>query len=228
MKKLGALLMALALTPLAYGADKQPDFLLDKIAFQMSARQWVTTNTALLTVNINATLDNANLVKARNDIMARLSKIAKGEWHITDFKRSQDSSGLEKLFVKAEARVGQESLTNIYQNAKSVSQPGAKYSIANIAFKPSLEETQAVRAKVREQLYQQVSDEIKRINQRYEAQKYSLSQLMFIEGDEGIQPKAREMTTMMMAAASSPAVTVSNEITMTAMAEAASNRTRGD
>ena len=78
---------------------------MDKVLFQISARQWVSTQSALLTVNINATLNNADLVKARADIMNNLNTIATGEWQLTQFDRSQDSSGLEKLYVAAQARI---------------------------------------------------------------------------------------------------------------------------
>lgn len=206
-----------------------PQLVLDKIFFEVSAKQWVNTQTALLGVSINVTLSSADLVKARADIMGRLNKIAKGDWHLLQFDRSQDSSGLEKLYVQAQARVDQAALTDIYKNAKSVSVPGAKYEIASVDFKPSLEETQAVVAKVRAQLYQQVNDEIARMNKAYPTQNYSVSNLVFVSGDNPlVQPRAyqaKEMNSMvMMAGAAAPALTVSNELTLTAMVEAASNR----
>ena len=144
------ILTLMAVTPLVFAGDGlPPPLVLDKVLFQVSAKQWVTTQSALLGVNINVTLSNADLVKARSDIMDRLNKIAKGDWHLVEFDRSQDSSGLEKLDVQAQARVNQTALTDIYQNAKSVSLPGAKYEVMSVEFRPSLEETQAVLAKVR-------------------------------------------------------------------------------
>ncbi|KTD14982.1 hypothetical protein [Legionella israelensis] len=230
MKKIALILMCLILIPLAHAGNKS-DIPLDKIIFQISAKQWVTTQTALLSVDINATLSSADLVKARADIMSSLNKIAQGDWQLTRFDRSQDSSGLEKLTVNAQARVPQEALTDVYNNAKSVSKPGANYSIANVEFKPSLEEIQNVRGKIREQLYQQINNELKRINKNYPGQNYSLSQLIFMEGDQPIQPKAfqaREMNAMVMAATPAPQVSVSNELIMTAMVVVASNRTTED
>lgn len=223
-------LTLMAVTPFAFAVDViPPQLVLDKVLFQVAAKQWVTTQSALLGVSINATLDNADLVKARADIMTRLNKIAKGDWHLTQFDRSQDSSGLEKLYVQAEVRVEQNALTDIYQNAKSVSVPGAKYEVVSVDFKPSLEETQAVLAKVRDQLYQQVNDEIARLNKAYPAQNYSVSNVVFVSGDNPpVQPRAyqaKEMNTMVMAAgAAAPALTVSNELALTAVVEAASNR----
>ncbi|BCA96463.1 hypothetical protein TUM19329_28240 [Legionella antarctica] len=231
MKKVVGMLALMTITPFAFAADiLVPQMVLDKVLFQISSKKWVTTQTALLTVSINATLSNADLVKARADMMTSLNKIAKGDWHLIDFNRSQDSSGLEKLYVQARVRVDQATLTDIYQHAKIISTPGTKYEVSGVDFKPSLEETQTVRAKIREQLYQQVNEEIARMNKVYPTQNYSVSNLVFIEGgDNAPQPprayQAKEMNTMVMTAAASPAVTVSNELIMTAVVEAASNRT---
>lgn len=231
MKQVVGILALMTLTPMTFADDVVPRITLDKVLFQVSAKQWVTTQTALLNVNINVTLNSADLVKARADIMNSLNKIAKGEWHLLEFDRSQDSSGLEKLYVQAQARVDQSALTDIYQNAKSVSAPGAKYEINGVEFKPSLEETQTIRAKIREQLYQQVNDELARMNKAYPTQNYSVSNLVFVEGDSVPQQprayQAKELNTMVVAGAAAP-LTVSNELVMTAMVEAASNRKEGN
>ena len=183
----GILTLTLA-TPFAFAGDDvalpppESRSFLDKIDFQVSEKQWVSTQTALLSVSINVTLSSPDLVKARTDLMQSLNKIAKGEWHLVEFDRSQDNSGLEKLYVQAQARVNQEALTDIYKNAKSVSLPGAKYEITGVDFKPGLEETQTVLSQVRERVYQQVNEEIARINKAYPSQNYTLSNLVFIEG----------------------------------------------
>ncbi|KTD57409.1 hypothetical protein [Legionella shakespearei] len=230
MKQVAGMLALMVLSPFALAGDVVPQLVLDKVVFQVSAKEWVTTQTALLNVTINVTLNNADLVRARADIMNSLNKVAKGDWHLLQFDRSQDSSGLEKLYVQAQARVDQGALTDIYQNAKSVSMPGANYEISGVEFKPSLEETQLVKAKVREKLYQQVNDELARMNKAYPSQHYSVSNLVFVEGDNVVQPRAyeaKQMNAMVMAAAPAP-LTVSNELVMTAMVEAASNRQEGN
>jgi len=229
MKKMVGMLSMLMFNCVAYATDTARNLVLDKVEFQIVAKQWITTQTALLTININATLTNADLVKTRSDIMEKLSKIAGGEWHLIQFDRSQDSSGLEKLYVAAQARVAQPSLTNIYQNAKSVSKPGAHYEISSIEFKPSIEEVQQVRMQLREKLYAQVRDELTRINKVYSGQNYSLNYLIFTEGDQVPIPLARNQTmaNAMVMPAAAPSLTVSNELTMTASAHVASNRQQG-
>ncbi|KTD35868.1 hypothetical protein Lnau_0852 [Legionella nautarum] len=230
MRKRAAVLMLAALSPLSNAANFPHKTQLDKVVFQVSAKQWVTTQSALLTVNINATLTNADLVKARAEIMNNLNKIATGQWQLTQFDRSQDSSGLEKLYVAAQARVPQASLTDIYQNAKNVSKPGATYDINGVEFKPSLEETQQVKAQLREYLYQQINSELNRLDKTYTSQNYSVNRIYFFEGDQ-LVPMAkayqpREMNTMAITAAATPApaVSVSNELIMNAIVELASNR----
>ena len=99
---------------------------LDKVTIGLSSEHWVKTESANLKVTINATLTNSSLMVMRQKIMANLNKIAKGDWHITQFSRSQDSSGLEKLYVNAEARVNQALLTNVNVKAKQVTQPGVR------------------------------------------------------------------------------------------------------
>lgn len=232
MKQGVSLVALLMLSPFAFSqvALAQPPAVLDKIAFQTSAKQWVTTESALLSVNINVTLSNADLVKARSEIMNSLNKIAQGEWHLLAFDRSQDNSGLEKLYVQAQVRVNQSSLTAIYQNAKSVSKPGAQYTVNAVDFKPSLEEIQTVRAKVRKQLYEQVNAEIERMNKVYPNQNYSVSYMVFVDGDNPQPPvpvQEKTMNAMVMSASSPAPLTVSNELVLSALVEAASNRKQG-
>lgn len=234
MKQLAGMLLLVGLVPFSQADNLRPKMTLDKVIFQVSAKESVTTQTALLSVTVNATLNNADLVKARADIMSNLGKIAKGDWQLTQFDRSQDNSGLEKLYVAAQARVPQASLTDIYQQAKTVSKPGATYEISAVEFKPSLTEFQQVRSDLREKLYQQVNNELGRLNKVYGNQTYSVNRIIFFEGDMPIPMnqtyKSREMNTMVMAAAAAPApaLTVSNELIMNAFVELASNRQEGN
>lgn len=206
-----------------------PALVLDKVAFQLSSKQWVKTDTALVSVSINATLSNADLVQARADIMLRLNKIAQGEWHLVQFDRSQDNSGLEKLFVDAQVRVSQSTLTDIYKNAKEASKPGATYTINSIDFKPSASEVQQAKIQLRQRLYQMVAEEIARLNKAYPTQVYSVNSVLLYDGDAPPpmpQPMQATMNKTFGGAAPSaaPELSVSNEIIMTAVVEAASQR----
>jgi predicted acylesterase/phospholipase RssA len=122
-------------------------------------------------------------------------------------------------------------LTSVYQNVKSISKPGETYQIAAIEFKPSLNDIQQVQSQLRERLYQQANDELARINKIYTGQHFTLNNLVFVEGDDVSEPRialqARGMVNAVVAGASIPTLTVSNELTMKAMVEVASNRQQG-
>jgi len=203
------------------------NLVLDEVTFPVVATQWVTTKTALLTVNVNATLTDASLVATRELIMSQLGKIAQGEWHITQFERSQDSSGLEKLTVDAQVRVDQASLTNVYAQVKALTKPGLTYSVGSIEFTPSRSETEAARAALRAQLYQQVADEVVRLNKTYPEQHYSVHSVAIDGMMSPPMPAAQMMRgiTNNLVTMAAPGIIVSNELVMSAVVSLASNRT---
>lgn len=230
----GALLTCLltgTLFPAWAEQDSGEKFRLDHVKFQLTSKAWVSTTTAKVSVSVNATLNDTSLVEARNNIMSNLDKIAQGKWHITAFNRSQDSSGLERLYVTAEARVPEQSLTKINTLAKSVSQPGARYRIQNIDFTPQLSEVEKVKARVRETIYSQANDEITRLNKQYPKQKYSLHGVVFLGPNVAMmlpRAKTKRMNTMVMAAQAAPSIAVSNEVKLTALIDVASDRNIDD
>ena len=220
-------ILALIIIQPTYANVDNPKLMLDKISFTVSAKQWVQTNSAKVTVNINATLSQTNLVKARSEIMSQLNQIAKGEWHLTSFNRGQDNSGLEKLNAQAEIRINQSQLTDLYKNAKDVSKPGMKYDIGSIEFKPSLKEIESVKNDLRSKLYHQINQEIKNINKAYPEQSYSVNRLVFLDGDTPQpmkQAKNREYMTLAAVQSTSAELSVSDSLIMSAVVEVASNR----
>ncbi|MBA4697457.1 MAG: hypothetical protein H2069_08750 [Legionella sp.] len=211
-----------------------PKMAMDEVVFQRTQTQWVTTKAALVRVNVNAALNDMDLVKARSTIQASLVKIAPGEWHLTGFNRSQDNSGLEKLEATAEARVMEEHLSSVYAKAKTLSRPGISYSVQQIEFKPSAAEEQAVKDQLRTTLYEQVNKEISALNKAYPEQHYSVHRLVFWEGDAmPLQQLPRGGNQLQALAAvntsnANASIALSREVTMTAMIELASNRKNND
>lgn len=209
--------------------DNSVNFKLNKVILSLSAKKWVKTQSANLLVSINATLTDTNLVSMRSEIMTKLNTIAKGDWHITQFNRSQDSSGLEKLYVLAQARVNQSLLSDVNVKAKKVTRPGAKYQVVNIDFTPSLEEIEGAKKDVRSMIYQRVNQEIAALNTKWPTQKYTLSRLIFVKPAEmnRMMPRAQKRNQIEMMVSSAPAsnIAVSNEVKEHAFVELASNRT---
>jgi hypothetical protein len=193
---------------------------LHQITFTMTSEQWVTTQHADVFVGVDATLDKTQLATAHNDILQTLNKLAKTDWHITQFNRSQNSSGLEQLSVVAQARLPETALAKIRDDAKDLTHPGETYTVLNIAFTPSTAELEAVRAQLRSNLYDRIQNELNTINKIYSNQKYVVHQIDFSESGSPQPPVP--MMKMTMAAgnaaemAPSPPLTVANKLVMTA------------
>lgn len=224
VKKLGCLLAFFMCTPLMALADNaRPP--LDEITFVLTQQAWAKTDTANVTVAINAALDKTSLTTMRGTIMNNLNKIAPADWHLVQFQRSQDSSGLEKLSVEAEARVKETALNTINAQALSVSKPGSNYKIQSVDFTPTIADVEKIKQTLRDALYQQINTEIALLNKTYSTQKYMLHGVRFTD-------YAPPHTQMLMQVAAPRAMaevattnTVSQMVTLTAEVDIASERT---
>lgn len=151
------------------------------IILQLQNEQWVTTNTAEVVIGIDATLDKLGLLQARDDILKKLATLAKADWHLTDFNQMQNESGLEQLHVAATARVPEALLTNLRDQAKTLSKPGLTFHVLAINFSPSLAEMENAKAILRSELYTIAQDEVIRLNKVSHDQKYIIHSINFAE-----------------------------------------------
>ena len=104
------MLVLLSVYTLPLWAERSFDPLLNKVILQLSAEQWVTTKTALVTVGINANVNDNGIENIQGEVLIKLHQLSdKGEWHITSFNRTQDQSGLERIQISGQARLPSDS-----------------------------------------------------------------------------------------------------------------------
>lgn len=215
--------MPLANAKAKHGRRHRTD--LDTISMTVSEEQWVKTNTAKLSVSINASLNNKNIASFREKLMSNLTVIAKGEWHMSEFRRSQDSSGLQKLYAKASVRLKQNMLTNVYEKAKTVSKAGLQFRVDNIDFTPSLKEMNSARMQLREKIYHKMTAEIKQLNQIYPNQSFSLHRVVFSENPSiDTMNNAAGPILLARSAKMAPSSETSYQLTLHALVVIAANR----
>ena len=155
--------------------------ILDEISFQVAAEQWVNTTTALVTVTVNAVLDTKGLIDIHQQVADNLAHFSKAaSWHVTQFNRTHDQSGLEQVTIQAQARLPQNELANLRTEAKAISKPGETYTISDVVYTPSLAEIEAASLQLRNQLYAQINDELKVLHQAYPKQNFQIYRLNFI------------------------------------------------
>jgi hypothetical protein len=198
MKKIFLLLFCFCFSaPLWAAVELEP--LLNKVTMQMQAEQWVTTKTALVTVNINAAVTDQGIDKIQAEVMQKLTQLSsKGEWHLLSFNRQLDNSGLENIQMAAEARLPQTELADLRNKAKTISKPGETFTIGNIQFTPSDDELKQANIALRNNLYQQAKAEVDALNKAYPDQKYYMHQIDFTYNPP-IEPMPMAQNSMMMA-----------------------------
>lgn len=186
----------------------------DIIDLHLQAEQWVSTDTANVVVEFNGTANEKALATLHFDILSRLKKIYAGDWHITNFERVQDQSGLEKIRVQAEAQISESKLTELRKTTEAESKPGAKFDIVQIDFSPTVKDREQIKAALRKQLYAQVIQEMEAINRAYPNRHYQLSRLMF-DGERPRPMVKREMAF----AAQNKAVVLDKSLTSMAVSQ---------
>lgn len=187
---------------------------INQVNYQTSVEGWVASQTAEVTVNVSASLTEDQLAKAHTDIVNQLNTLVKADWHITQFNRTPNQSGLEQLQVEATARLPETALVNIRSQAKKISKEGETFTIGDINFTPTLADTTAERETLREQAYEQIQKELVTLNKMYPNQHYAVHAINFRE-QMTPQPEMRVMMANAKVGGNAP-LTVQNKLTVTA------------
>ncbi len=169
---------------------------LNRVHYVVQQEQWVISDTARVIVSVNANLTDAALDRFQDKMNQNLATLAKNvAWHVTQFNRSQDSSGLEQVSAQAEARIPNAALAGLRAKADKLSQPGTKYQIVDIQYGPSDEDIQKAKESLRQKIYVAIDDEIRRLNKLYRQQ-------FFVNNiDFNLTPIASPMPALMRVAA---------------------------
>lgn len=194
----------------------------DSVTLQLSAEEWVETETATVRATVEAAFQGGQSGAVRDQVLAALARTApEGKWHLTSFDQLADPSGLERWRVVGQARLGEKQLGGIRQRADQASKPGLKVAIASVDFTPTLAEREAVAAKLREKIYADVKAELARLNGVYPDRKYRVRNLSINPGPPIEMPRFRATAQAPAAAGmavAQDAVSVSQKIVVNASA----------
>ncbi|MEJ0061609.1 MAG: hypothetical protein WDO70_00005, partial [Alphaproteobacteria bacterium] len=174
---LSALLAFMAVP--AFAEDFKPD---DYVALDLNAEAWVTTTTARVTVNVDAAVASNAAGTMRADMLKAVSDVAKAEWRLTNFSRGEDQTGLERWNASFESRLPENQLSGLHDAAKKASKAGMQLTVAEIAFDPTLAEVEAVKAKLRADLYKQAGDQLAALNAAFPNRQYRAGAIDFTGG----------------------------------------------
>ncbi|HET8728534.1 MAG TPA: hypothetical protein VFO41_13570 [Alphaproteobacteria bacterium] len=178
----------LALLPAALGtapalaqSHGHPFPIMDQVVLTLSAEDWVESDTARVTVGIDAALPGSDAATVRSEMMDALGQLAPdAEWRFVRFDRGRDESGLERWNAAAEARLPETALGGLEGKADEASRPGLQVRVENTDFSPTLAETETVKAQLRSEVYARAGEELQRLNQAFPDRGYRVATIDFV------------------------------------------------
>lgn len=154
---------------------------LDSVSFNLSAEDWVRSDTAMVTLTVDLA-GSGNSGTVRSDVLKAISGISsKAQWRVVAISPQSDSAGLERWQAQLQARLPEDELSALSERATKASKPGLQVRVAQIAFDPTLAETEAVRAGLRDRIYADVDAEVKRLNKAFPGRNYRAGDISFSE-----------------------------------------------
>ncbi|MEZ5648516.1 MAG: hypothetical protein R3E60_06200 [Alphaproteobacteria bacterium] len=152
----------------------------DTVTLHLTVEDWAETQTAAVQVMIT-TAGNGISTAIRDDVLKILANLAPGDWKILEFSPTKDKAGLDRQEILAEARISDKQLFGIYDRAKKVSIPGKQVKISSIYFSPTIAEREALKVKLRAQLYRKVVEEISLLKIAFPDRVFRISNIVFDE-----------------------------------------------
>jgi hypothetical protein len=201
-----ALALGLALLLASPAWAQVPPPVMDQVVLDLAAEDWVGTETALVTVSADAAATGADAGTQRADLLRAVDGLAPdAEWRIVGFDRSTDQAGLERWRAVAEARLTENALAGLADKARQASRPGLQVRIASIEFTPTLIETEAVRARLRAEIYGKAALELKSLEQSFPGRKFRMGNIDFVDQPPVAYARKTREDTQPMAMAAAPA-----------------------
>lgn len=178
---LALLLCGVAMPALA--EEAKPD---DRVTLSLQAENWVTTSTARVVLQVDAAVAGSSAGSMREAMQKAVEGVVKAEWRLTGFSRSSDATGLERWNASYEARVPESALGGIHDTVKKASKAGMQLTVGEIAFDPTLAETEAAQAKLRTDIYKQANDQLTTLNTAIPGRQYRIGAIDFMP--QGVMP----------------------------------------
>ncbi|UEM22135.1 hypothetical protein JL100_005120 [Skermanella mucosa] len=179
--------------------------IMDQVVLDLTAEDWVGTDTARVEIVADAAAAGAagsGSGGQRDDLLKAVSGLVPdAEWRITRFDRSTDQAGLERRRAVVEARLPESALGGLADKARQASRPGLQLRIGAIEFTPTLAETEAVRARLRAEIYGKAAAELEALERSFPGRSFRMGNIDFAEAPVPYARKTREAGPAMAMAA---------------------------
>jgi len=137
---------------------------MDNINLSFTVEDWINSNTAEVTMTVNASTEGQDGLDLRTEIKEALESLVDTEWRFIDISRNTGRSGLEEWNVMAQARVEEKDLNNLPSRAKELGRKGLQYRVGNVDFTPTKEQFEDLYRNLRSKINGLISEELTTLN----------------------------------------------------------------
>ena len=136
------------------------DIPMDNINLSFTVEDWINSNTAEVTMTVNASTEGQDGLDLRTEIKEALESLVDTEWRFIDISRNTGRSGLEEWNVTAQARVEEKDLNNLPSRAKELGRKGLQYRVGNVDFTPTKEQFEDLYRNLRSKINGLINEEL--------------------------------------------------------------------
>lgn len=152
---------------------------MDNVHLNFTVEDWLSSNSAEVTVNINASTNGETGNDLKEEVRKALTDLVKVDWRFVSVSRTVSRSGMEEWLITAQARVNENSMSNINARAKKLGRQGLQYRVGLVDYTPTKEQFEELFTGLREKIYGMVSNEIIRLNTELEGRVWRVAAINF-------------------------------------------------
>jgi len=184
-----SLAAAIGLAPAHLRAQAQPILppwppVMDTVSLNLSAEDWVKTETARVSLIIDAAGNGVEAGVVREELLKAARAVADAEWRLIRLDRRHDEAGLERWQAEMEARLPENRLSGLTERARKASRPGLQVQVGQVAFDPTLAEMEGAKTRLREEIYRRVTEEVQRLETAFPDRDFRLASVDFMDFEQ--------------------------------------------
>lgn len=152
---------------------------MDVLNLSFTVEDWLESDTAELTIDIDASADDTDSVELRSTIKDSLKKLIDTEWRFVRVRRYTDRSGREAWQVAAQARVPENEISNLGSRTKALGKVGLQFRVGNVDYSPTKEQVEELKRKMRSKVNKLITDELTALNSELSGRQWRVSTVTY-------------------------------------------------
>lgn len=152
---------------------------MDNISLSFTVEDWINSNTAEVTMTVNASTEGQDGLDLRTEIKEALESLVDTEWRFIDINRSTGRSGLEEWHVTAQARVEEKDLNNLPSRAKDLGRKGLQYRVGNVDFTPTKTQFEDLYRHLRSKINELIKTELSTLETELPGRKWRIGAVSY-------------------------------------------------